>query len=78
MNYILKGTISADLNGYPKKPKIRCTLGREIRLQANHYGIMLKNAFTVTQYDISIFSVSINKKNNKETEREVKAKIITK
>ncbi len=65
--------LSADLQGFPLKPKTRCTLGRDIRLYANHYVFQLNKPFTIIQYDINMFKV-YNDKDNKEVQKEVKQK----
>lgn len=38
---------------FPAKPK-RGTEGRLIKLRTNHYGVSIKNAFTVYQYDVEM------------------------
>ncbi len=43
------------LNGeFVAKPKERGTLGRPIRLRANHYAIGLSKSFNVYQYNVEI------------------------
>ncbi len=43
---------------FPLKPRERGTLGRRIRLKANHYHIQLRKPFTVYQYDLELVRIS--------------------
>jgi hypothetical protein len=65
--------LSADKLGFPLKPKERCTLGRDIRLFANHYGFILNKPFEILHYDINIYKV-YKDKTGIEISKEVKTK----
>ncbi len=65
--------LSADKLGFPLKPKERCTIGRDIRLFANHYGFILNKPFEILHYDINIYKV-YKDKTGIEISKEVKTK----
>ena len=51
---------------YVRKPEKRGSLGREIRLYANHYSLAIKNPFKIFQYDVELTkNTTYNNKNNK-------------
>jgi hypothetical protein len=56
---------------FPPKPRERGTLGRLIKLLANHYPISIK-PFKVYQYDVDFVKKFLE--NNKQVEKQIKIK----
>ena len=62
------------MQGYTPQPKQRCSLGKDIRLIANHYTFQILKPFVINHYDINIFAIMNDKKTNEEILKEVKSK----
>jgi hypothetical protein len=61
---------------FPRKPKDRCNLGREIRLWVNHFGLNIPS-FGAYQYDVKVFKEFRDKKGKLE-EKDIDTKEISK